>query len=50
MNELINGIRNIKIVKGAKCSQNGNKYEQDIYNIVKFTTLNNKSFNTVISV
>jgi len=46
MNELINGIRNIKIVKGAKCSQNGNKYEQDIYNIVKFTTLNNKSFNT----
>ena len=48
MNDLINNFNNleIKIKKGAKCSKNGNKYERDIYNIVKFTTLNNKPFNT----
>jgi len=48
MNDLIDKFNKleIKTKKGAKCSKNGNKYEQDIYNIVKFTTLNNKPFNT----
>jgi hypothetical protein len=31
--------------KGAKCSENGNKYEIQIWNILKYTTINNEIFN-----
>jgi len=34
------------IKKGAKCSINGNRYERDIYKILKYTTLNGNIFNT----
>ena len=32
--------------KGSLCSKNGNKYEKDVYNVVKNTYLNNVLFNT----
>jgi hypothetical protein len=32
--------------RGAKCSVNGNLYEQQIHNVLKFTLLNNKPFHT----
>jgi len=32
--------------KGSKCSEAGTKYEIDVYNVIKNTTLNGAKFNT----
>lgn len=48
VNEKNKELELLKKPKGYKCSLNGNNYEKQIHNIIKYSSINNKPFNTQI--